>query len=76
MSILSVIEIVLEARPVKVRFRNYSQEQKQFLDKKISSLLKAGILYHNWNYSWAWSPILVPKHGADHFYFNVYLRLD
>lgn len=68
------IELVPDAKPVKVKLRKYSQEQKTFLSEFVSELISKGMLYPNPTASWAAAPLLVPKPGPTKFRFTVDLR--
>lgn len=68
------IDLTPEARPVKVRLRNYSKEQRNFLDDQMSKLIRAGMVYLNPTSKWACAPLLVPKPGPAKFRFTVDLR--
>lgn len=67
------IELTADAKPVKVRLRNYSQAQRTFLDTFVSDLVQHGLAYPNPTSKWACAPLLVPKPGAD-FRFTSDLR--
>lgn len=67
------IELESDARPVRVRLRNYSKDQREFLSKFVSDLLRHGMAYPNPTSPWACAPHLFPKPGAL-FLFTVDLR--
>lgn len=50
-----------EVKPVKVCLRNYSQEQRHFLDKFLKALVRHGLAYPTPTSKWACAPLLVPK---------------
>lgn len=58
------IELTPDAKPVKVRLRNYSQDQRDFLAKFVKDLVHHGLAYPNPTSKWACAPLLVPKPGA------------
>lgn len=67
------IDLVHDAKPVRVRLRNYSQTQKEFLAEFVNKLLDAGMVFPNPSSPWASAPLLVPKPGAQYL-FTVGLR--
>lgn len=67
------IELTPHARQVKVRLRNYSQEQRDFLKDFVVKPICSGIAYSNPTSPWARAPLLVYKPGAARFRFTVYL---
>ena len=69
------IDLNPDCRPVRVKLRNYSQEQREFLKKFVADLLSCGMVYANPTSSWACAPPLVPKDGPARFRFTVDLRL-
>lgn len=70
------IDLVPDATPVRVRLRNYTQAQRQFLKDFVAQLEKANMAYFNPSSAWACAPLLVPKPGpgGDEFRFTVDLR--
>lgn len=60
---------------MRVRLRNYSQDQRRFLSKFVTTLVQCKMAYFNPTSSWACAPLLVPKPGAAQFRFTVDLRL-
>lgn len=68
------IALTPDAKPVKVRLRNYSQEQREFLRTFVATLLEKGMVYRNPTAPWAAAPLLVPKPGPAKFRFTVDLR--
>ena len=68
------IDLTPDSRPVRVKLRNYSQEQREFLKKFVADLLSCGMVYPNPTSSWACAPLLVPKDGPAKFRFTVDLR--
>lgn len=68
------IELAPDAKPIKVKLRKYSQEQKCFLSNFVSELMEKGMLYPNPTAAWAAAPLLVPKPGPAKFRFTVDLR--
>jgi len=67
------IELMPDAKPVKVRLRKYSQAQKEFMRKFVDDLVANGMAYPNPTSRWACAPLLVPKPGAL-FRFTVDLK--
>ena len=68
------IELTPHARPTKVRLRNYSQEQKEFLTEMIYKLIRHGMAYANPMSAWACAPLPVPKPGPARLRFTVDVR--
>ena len=68
------IDITADAKPVKVRLRNYSQDQREFLKELVDKLVRTGMAYPNPTSRWACAPLLVPKQGPTRFRFTVDLR--
>lgn len=68
------VDLVPDARPVRVRLRNYSQEQREFLSNMVNKLVENGLAYPNPTSPWASAPLLVPKPGPAKFRFTVDLR--
>ena len=68
------VELVHDAQPVKVRLRNYSPAQRQFLDKFMKDLIRCNMVFPNPSSKWASAPLLVPKAGSANFRFTVDLR--
>ena len=58
------IDLTPDAKPVKVRLRKYSQEQKEFMRDFVNDLVANGMAYPNPTSIWACAPLLVPKPGA------------
>lgn len=73
---VSPLKIVLKggATPIRVKLRNYSQEQREFLQKLIAELVRCDMVYPNPTASWASAPLLVYKSGPAKFRFTVDLR--
>eukprot|EP00171_Calliarthron_tuberculosum_P003723 IDg3723t1 len=69
------IHLTADASPVKVKLRNYSETQRDFLKNMTSTLIHAGMAYENPTAEWASAPLLVPKTGTSKFRFTVDLRL-
>lgn len=67
------IELTADAKPVKVRLRKYSADQRKFLATFIKSLVSHGMVYPNPTSKWACAPLLVPKTGAE-YRFTTNLR--
>ena len=68
------VDLTSDAKPVKVRLRNYSQEQREFLSGFVKKLIDHGMAYANPTSPWACAPLLVPKSGPSKFRFTVDLR--
>ena len=68
------IDLTPDRRPVPVKLRNYSQEQREFLKKFVADLLSCGMVYANPTSSWVCAPLLVPMDGPARFRFTVDLR--
>ena len=68
------IELTADAKPVKVRLRNYSQEQREFLSKFVQDLVEHKMVYLNQTSQWASALLLVHKPGPAKFRFTVDLR--
>ena len=67
------IELLPEAKPVKVKIRKYSQEQQKFLKDFVEKLVAHGLVYANPTSKWACAPLLVPKEGGP-FRFTTDIR--
>lgn len=68
------IDLVPDAKPVRVRLRNYSQDQREFFSATVSKLVDCGMAYPNPTSPWASVPLLVAKPGPAKSWFTVYLR--
>ena len=68
------IERTADAKPVKVRLRNYSQEQRELLSNFAQNLVEHKIVYLNPTWAWRTAPLLVHKPGLAKFRFTVDLR--
>jgi len=68
------IELLPDARPVKIRLRNYNSDQKEFLTNFVADLVRNGMAYANPTSRWACAPLLVHKQGTARFRFTVDLR--
>ena len=68
------IELTSDARPVEVRLRNYSEEQREFLSDMVAKLVRNEMAFPNPTSVWACAPLLVPKRGPARFRFTVDLR--
>ena len=68
------IDLHPTAKPIRVRLRNYSQAQRDFLATTVANLVKHDLAYANPTSPWASAPLLVPKPGPDGFRFTVDLR--
>lgn len=68
------IELMPDAKPVRVKLRNYSASQRAFLQKLVATLTAHGLVYPNPTSKWACAPLLVPKPGPEAWRFTVDLR--
>ena len=68
------INLTPDAKPVRVKLRNYSQDQRDFLRDFVNRLVANGMAYPNPSAIWASAPLLVPKPGPARFRFTVDLR--
>lgn len=68
------IDLVADAKPVRVRLRNYSQDQRLFLAQTLQKLIDCGMVYSNPTSPWACAPLLVPKSGPSKYRFTIDLR--
>lgn len=68
------IELTPDAKPVRVRLRNYSLDQREFLQKFMKVLIDTGHVYPNPTSKWASAPLLVAKPGPSMYRFTVDLR--
>lgn len=69
------ISLTTDAEPVRVRLRNYSQDQRKFLSNFVDKLVDHGMAYPNPTAAWASAPLLVPKPDPARYRFTVELRL-
>lgn len=69
------MELSPEASNVKVRIRNYSEEQRTFLRSMTTKICDVGLVYPNDTDLWVSEPFIVPKPGPAKFCFTVYLRM-
>lgn len=58
------IELIRDAKTVKVRLRKYTQDKRAFLSDFVDKLVRHGLAYANPTFKWACAPLLVPKPGA------------
>lgn len=63
-----------DAKLVKVRLRNYTQNQRNFLSDFVQKLVSFRMAYPNPSSPWSCAPLLVPKAGPSKFRFTVDLR--
>ena len=68
------IALTPDARPVKVRLRNYSQEQRGFFKNFVAKLVRNGVANPNLTSPWTCALLLVYKPGAARFWFTFDLR--
>ncbi|KAH9136630.1 hypothetical protein AeRB84_018324 [Aphanomyces euteiches] len=63
------------AKPIRCKSRRYSLPQRQFMQKHVRELEKAGFIYRNPASRWASAPLIVRKpHTKDEFRMTVDLR--
>lgn len=65
------VDLVSDPRLVRVKLRNYSKLQKEYLKTMVEDPKRCGILYPNPTSTWACAPLLVPNGGLSRFYFTV-----
>lgn len=65
------IKLTADARPIRVRLRNYSPSQRTFMKKFVDELLRYNLVYANPSSAWACAPLLVPKPGPAEWRFTV-----
>lgn len=63
-----------DAKPVRVKLRNYSAEQREFMSRLVDDLMKHKLIYPNPTSPWASAPLIVPKPGPARWRFTVDLR--
>lgn len=68
------IELTPDAHAIRVKLRNYSEEQRSFMKSLVADLIKHSCVYANPTAKWASAPLLVPKPGPDGWRFTVDLR--
>lgn len=68
------VDLVFDVRPVRVRLRKYSPEQRQLLSDMVNKLVDKGLAYSNPSSLLACAPLLVPKSSSAKFRFTVDLR--
>lgn len=68
------INLKPEAQPVRVKLRNYSATQREFMANLVSELMRHGLVYPNPKSCWSSAPLIVPKPGPARFRFTVDLR--
>lgn len=68
------IDLTADAKPFRVKLRNFSTSQRDFMSNFTSKLENLGIVYANPSSSWACAPLLVRKAGPDLWRFTVDLR--
>lgn len=61
-------------KPIKVRIRNNSAEQRLPLETFVVDLIRNGIVHFNPTSPWSSAPLLVPKPRPTKFRFTVELR--
>ena len=68
------IRLQKDAKPIKVKVRRYSQEQRRFLDDYIAKLLDMGFIREAKTADWQAAPLLVPKASRARFRLTLDLR--
>lgn len=70
------LRIVLtpDAKPVRVKLRNYSEEQRDFMKTLVTQLIDSDCLYPNPTSAWVSAPLIVPKTGPPGWRLTVDLR--
>jgi len=68
------IDLTADAKPIRVKLRNYSRDQRDFLNDFVGNLERKGMVYPNPSSPWACAPLLVPKDAPSRFRFTVDLR--
>jgi hypothetical protein len=58
------VELTPGARPLRVKMRSYSPEDRAFLRETCDEMVKLGLLYHNKNARWVAPVGVVPKPGS------------
>lgn len=64
------IKLAPDARPVRVRLRNYSQDQHDLLSKTVKRLVECGMNYPNPTSLWGRAPLQGCKSGFARFRFT------
>lgn len=65
------VDLIPEARQIRVKNRNFTPEQRNFMAKLMVELRAANMFYPNTSSKWESSPLLVPKPGTDKWRFTV-----
>lgn len=68
------IELTADARPIRVKLRNYSASQRAFISSLMQDLVRHNLVYANPSSKWACAPLIVPKAGPSQWRFTVDLR--
>ena len=68
------VQLTSDAKPVRIKLRNYSPEQKEFLKSFVDDLVSNNMAYPNPTSQWAAAPLLVSKSGPIPSRFTVDLR--
>lgn len=63
-----------DARPVRVKLRDYSSNERHFLKKMVGGLEHSGLVYFNPTSTWASALLIVPKPGPAGYCFTADLR--
>lgn len=65
------IDLAPDAKPTRVKLRNYSMEQRSFMRTFVAEPMEASMVYSNTTAAWAAAPLLVPKQGPKKLRFTV-----
>lgn len=68
------LELKPDTKPVHVKIRKYSENQRQFLRNLVAKLLEAGFVYPNPTSKWSCAPHLVSNPEPAECSFTVNLR--
>lgn len=68
------IELTPKPHPVRVKLRNYSEKQRNFLRKLLSNIIQHNCMYPNLSLKWASAPLIVPKPRPDGRRFTIDLH--
>lgn len=69
-----IIRLTPDAKPVRVKLRNYSPSQRLFMKKMMDELISYDIIYPNPSAAWANAPHIVPKDRPAEWRFTVDLQ--
>lgn len=63
-----------DERPIRVKLRNYSSDQRDILRTLVTDLTAKGLVYANPSSPWASAPLLIPKPSPALWRFTVDFR--